>query len=176
MYIITSVPIPGCAPLNMSSGGGPPYFLCPVVTSRVYPVRSNRAWKDSQLSLSVWLQICNDNPNDLSYNRTQRHSKLPLFSPRLVPWWTLVLYFLAFLSAYKSSWLHKGKHSCSRRIKKRLSLRRNDLDIKLLRNTKVIASTCTWDRSLSLNCCRTVSAPSSLNSRRASMALSSRST
>lgn len=43
--LYTSVPIPGCVPLNTSSGGGPPYFLCPVVTSRVYPVRSNRAWK-----------------------------------------------------------------------------------------------------------------------------------
>lgn len=33
--LFTSVPIPGCVPVNTLSGGGPPYFLCPVVTSRV---------------------------------------------------------------------------------------------------------------------------------------------
>lgn len=44
-----------------------------------------------------------------------------------------------------------------------------------LSNSKVSALTCTWDRSLSLNWTRTCSAPSSLNSFSASMALSSRS-
>lgn len=50
----TSVPIPGCVPLNTSSGGGPPYFLCPVVTSRVYPVRSNKAWNAHQHKNVTW--------------------------------------------------------------------------------------------------------------------------
>lgn len=39
---LTSVPIAGWGPEYTSSGGGPPYFLCPVVTSKVYPVLSRR--------------------------------------------------------------------------------------------------------------------------------------
>lgn len=33
--ILTSVPMGGCVPEWTDSGGGPPYFLWPVVTSRV---------------------------------------------------------------------------------------------------------------------------------------------
>lgn len=35
----TSCPAPGCDDSSIS-GGGPPYFLCPVVTSNEYPVLS----------------------------------------------------------------------------------------------------------------------------------------
>lgn len=34
----TSQPVPGVGPSQF--GGGPPYFLCPVVTSKGYPVLS----------------------------------------------------------------------------------------------------------------------------------------
>lgn len=39
----TSVPTGGWAPVYTHSGGGPPYFLWPVVTSSVYSVLSKRA-------------------------------------------------------------------------------------------------------------------------------------
>lgn len=39
----TSVPTGGWAPVYTDSGGGPPYFLWPVVTSSVYSVLSRRA-------------------------------------------------------------------------------------------------------------------------------------
>ena len=45
---LTSQPLPGEGPSQ--PGGGPPYFLCPVVTSRLYPVLSRMAWKCSCLS------------------------------------------------------------------------------------------------------------------------------
>lgn len=44
---LTSHPGPGGGPSQF--GGGPPYFRCPVVTSSVYPVRSNMAFKFSSL-------------------------------------------------------------------------------------------------------------------------------
>lgn len=36
---LTSQPVPGVGPSQF--GGGPPYFLCPVVTSNGYPVLSS---------------------------------------------------------------------------------------------------------------------------------------
>lgn len=111
----TSVPIPGCVPLNTSSGGGPPYFLWPVVTSRVYPVRSKRAWKTWTKTKALHAGAC---PTFIPPFIKPKLFYLPLFLFHLDLCWSPGLYCLAFLSVCKSSWLHTEKHFYSTLKKK----------------------------------------------------------